>query len=184
MKTIYFLTSTFIMLLIGGYSMGQVQMQDTTQAMQAAKDLSPKATKFIEEAATGGMMEVKLGEMAQEKASDQEVKDFGQRMVTDHSKANDALKAMAEEKSVTLPEAMTSKQQQTVDKLSKLSGAAFDREYMSTMVKDHNKDVKAFEKASENIKDMAVQEFALETLPVLKEHLQMAEDIEQQLENS
>ena len=147
-------------------------------------NVSGETQKFMEEAATGGMMEVELGNMAQEKASSQEVKDFGERMVTDHTKAGDELKSLAQEKSVTLPDSMTAKQQRSVKKLSALSGQEFDQEYMKMMVKDHEKDVKTYQKASENVPDPTVQDFAAKTLPTLKEHLQEAENVNEQLRSS
>ena len=146
--------------------------------------VSNETQTFMEKAATSGMLEVKLGELAREKANAAEVKDFGEQMVTDHSEANDKLKALAQEKSVTLPNALTAKQQNEVDRLSKLSGDEFDQAYMKLMTKDHKKDIKTFEKASKSVTDPAVQDFASQTLPTLKKHLQEAEDINQQLRSS
>ena len=150
----------------------------------AQANVSSETKEFMEKAATGGMMEVELGKMAQEKASSSEVKDFGQQMVTDHTKANEDLKSLAQEKSVMLPDSMTAKQQRNVEKLSGLSGTEFDQEYMKMMVKDHEKDVKTYQKASEDVPDPAVQDFAAKTLPTLKDHLQKAEDVNEQLRSS
>ncbi|MDQ3819804.1 MAG: DUF4142 domain-containing protein, partial [Acidobacteriota bacterium] len=110
--------------------------------------LSSEDRSFMTEAATGGMAEVELGRLAAEKGQSADVKKFGQRMVDDHSKANDELKQLASKKGVTLPTDLTSEQKSEKEKLSKLSGAAFDKEYMSTMVEDHDKDVKAFQDKS------------------------------------
>jgi putative membrane protein len=134
-----------------------------------------KAQAFMHEAALGGLVEVELGRLASEKASSDEVKQFGQRMVTDHGKANTELKALAEKKSVTLPTELDSKHKQTVEKLSKLSGAAFDRAYMDEMRKDHKKDVSAFRQQSMSGSDPDVKSWAAATLPTLQEHMQMAE---------
>ena len=113
----------------------------------AEPSLSKGDKKFLMKAATGGMMEVQMGQLAQKKAESADVKAFGERMVTDHGKANEELKALAQQKKVTLP-AMEHKQKSETDKLAESAGAEFDRMYMSMMVKDHEKDVAEFRTAS------------------------------------
>jgi len=130
---------------------------------------------FITEAAQGGMAEVKLGQLASQKAVDADVRLFGQRMVDDHSKANDELKQLAQSEGAALPSGIGSKHQKTYDKLSKLSGSAFDKAYMQAMVKDHKEDVAAFQKQSHSAKDSDVRSWAAKTLPTLQMHLQMAQ---------
>jgi len=136
---------------------------------------TPPDQKFIKEAAQGGMAEVKLGQLAAQKAVDADVRQFGQRMVDDHSKANDELKQLAQTKGAALPGGIGSKHQKTYDKLSKLSGSAFDRAYMQAMVKDHQEDVAAFQKQANSAKDSDVKSWAATTLPTLQMHLQMAQ---------
>jgi len=131
---------------------------------------------FVTKAASGGMAEVELGKMAQEKGTSQQVKDFGQRMVTDHSKANDELKSLAQSKNITLPTQMGPHEKATMAKLSKLSGAAFDRAYMQAMLIDHKTDVNEFRRESTAGKDSDVKSFAAKTLPTLEDHLKMAQD--------
>jgi putative membrane protein len=131
---------------------------------------------FVLDAAKGGMAEVELGQLAADKASSDDVKKFGQRMVTDHSKANDELKTLAQSKSITLPSQVDAKDKATHDRLAKLSGAAFDRAYMAHMVTDHRKDVGEFRKESTAGKDSDVKAWAAKTLPTLEEHLKMAQD--------
>jgi putative membrane protein len=131
---------------------------------------------FITKAARGGMAEVELGKLAVSKATDSKVKSFGQKMVDDHSKANDKLSTLAADKGVLMPNSLTSSDQSTVDKLSKLSGHDFDESYMEDMVKDHKADISEFEKESQNGRDPDVKGFAAKTLPTLQEHLRMAED--------
>jgi putative membrane protein len=138
--------------------------------------VSSSDTSFMKNAAQGGMAEVDLGQLAAQKASSSDVKDFGRRMVTDHSKAGDQLKALASKKGVTLPEAVASKDKSTSDKLSKLSGADFDRAYMNDMINDHETDVAEFQKAANNATDPDVRAFASSTLPTLQEHLKMAKE--------
>ena len=142
-----------------------------------ASKLSMADQRFMKEAAQGGMAEVQLGELAVQKASSDEVKKFGQRMVDDHSKANDNLKALATSKGVTLPQAPDAKEEATKDRLSKLSGEQFDKAYMSDMVRDHKKDVAAFETESTGARDADVRNFATDTLPTLRDHLKNAQDI-------
>ena len=183
-----FFATALMISALASYSVAQQTDEGTastnSSAMTESNMVDSKTQQFVEKAATSGILEVKLGQMAQEKASSSEVKDFGEHMVTGHSQANDKLKSIAQEKGVTLPDSLTAKQQGTVDKLSKLSGEEFDQEYMKTMVKEHKKDVQAFEKAAKNLSDPAVQDFASQTLPTLKEHLQEAEDVNQQLRSS
>jgi putative membrane protein len=139
-------------------------------ACSSAKD----SAKFANEAAQGGLAEVELGRMANQKATDPAVREFGQRMVADHSKANAELKAVAARKGMQLPADLNSEQKSEMDKLAKLSGVDFDKEYMSAMLKDHEDDVKAFETQSKDGNDADVKAFAAKTLPTLQEHLQMA----------
>ncbi len=134
--------------------------------------------KFIEGAAEGGMAEVQLGQLAAQKAQSADVKQFGQKMVDDHSKANDQLKSIASSKGVTLPGDMKSADRREHDKLAKLSGPDFDREYMKYMVADHKKDVSDFRKEAKSGKDADVKGFAGTTLPTLEQHLQMAQATE------
>ena len=139
--------------------------------------LSSKDQKFIMAAAAGGMEEVELGRLAVQKAANAEVKSFGQRMVDDHGKANAQLKSIAAQTGVTLPTTLPADKKKDMDQISKLSGAEFDKMYMSHMLKDHKKDVSEFEKQASKGDDSSVKSFAQQTLPTLREHLQMAQSI-------
>jgi putative membrane protein len=143
--------------------------------------LSSSDKTFIANAAQGGMAEVELGKLAVAKAQNPDVRKFGQRMVDDHTKANNELRRVAEEKNVTLPSDLSPDQKALKDKLSKLSGPAFDKKYMQEMVKDHETDVKEFQDESASAKDPGVKNFASKTLPTLEEHLQMARDANSKL---
>lgn len=133
--------------------------------------------EFITEAASGGMMEVQLGYIAVEKATTKEVKDFGQKMVDDHGKANKELITLAASKSITLPTKLSEEHQKMVDDLSKKTGMDFDKSYMEEMVKDHEKDVEKFEEAAKDAKDMDIKDWAAKTVPTLKMHHDMAKTI-------
>lgn len=139
--------------------------------------VSEEGSNFAVEAASGGMMEVQLGELAQQKGSSQQVKDFGAMMVRDHSKANEELKSLAGQHNITLPPAPGEDHMEHINKLSQKSGKEFDKEYIDMMVKDHKEDVDAFEKASNNTNDPDIQAFASRTLPVLRQHLEAAQAI-------
>jgi putative membrane protein len=219
----------------------QDKHSDSMHDTMSNTTLNSDDRKFIMDAAHGGMMEVKLGQMAVDKATNPDVKQFGQRMVDDHSKANSELMALASQKGITLPASSdsammtqsdqssstspataqstaqqsstssssssqqgsmdtsasgqrharvdantgeTMKDQEGMNKLSGLSGDAFDREYINMMVKDHEKDVKEFEKASTKAKDPDVRAFAAKTLPTLREHLQQVRDIQNRMKAS
>jgi len=131
--------------------------------------------QFVMEAARGGMAEVELGQLASQKAQSDQVKQFAQRMVQDHGKANDELKSLAQQKNITLPTELDAKHKATHDRLSKLSGAQFDRAYMQDMLQDHRKDVNDFRKESQSGKDPDVKAFAAKALPTLEEHLRLAQ---------
>jgi len=149
-----------------------------TAGVHAAQGaVSDQDRKFITEAAQGGMAEVKLGEIAGKQAASADVKNFGQRMVDDHSRLNQELKKLATDKGVPLPDSIGPKHQATVDRLSKLSGEAFDRAYMGEMVKDHTHDVAAFEQQSTRAEDPDLKAWSGKSLPTLRQHLQMAREI-------
>lgn len=133
--------------------------------------------KFAMEAAMGGMEEVELGRLAAQKGASDEVRQFGQRMVDDHSKANNDLMQVASGKGMTLPTALGPKMQADMRKLSALSGEKFDKEYVKMMVKDHKKDVSEFQKEANGGMDADIKSFASRTLPTLQEHLQMIQRI-------
>jgi len=128
-------------------------------------------------------MEVQLGKLAQEKAGDEKVKQFGKRMEQDHSKANDELKKIASDKGVQLSTDLDKKHKTKIDKLTKLSGTDFDKQYMNDMVSDHKEDIKKFQRVADKGKDADLKQFASQTLPTLKEHLQLAESTAQQVKS-
>ncbi len=156
--------------------------KDTTASAMKADSSSAMSTMpvdkadadFAVKAANGGMMEVKLGALAQQNGSSQRVKDFGAMMVKDHTAVNDKLKALANAKNITLPNAISNDGQKEVDKLGKKSGKDFDKSYMNMMLSDHKDDISDFQKAGANCKDTDLKNFALQTLPTLQVHLDSA----------
>jgi putative membrane protein len=143
-----------------------------------------KDTEFAVEAADGGMLEVELGKLAQANAASPEVKKFAQMMVDDHSKANDELKALAAQKSITLPAAMSEKCQKKYNDLTEKKGEEFDKDYVSLMVSDHKDDVDAFEKEADKGNDPELKAWAGEKLPTLRHHLEMAQATEEVLKKN
>lgn len=136
--------------------------------------LSAKDQKFVMDVAMNGLAEVELGRWAVQKGTSAEVKQFGQRMVDDHSKANTELTQLASSKGVTLPTQMDEKHQKDVVKITRLQGAEFERAYSKMMLNDHEKAVSNFEKQSTGGDDADLKAFAAKALPTLQEHLQMA----------
>jgi putative membrane protein len=169
------------LLVFGGMAFAQKTDHDANSG--SANRLSSADTTFANKAAQGGMAEVKLGELAKEKASSQAVKDFGQKMVDDHSKANDELKQIASKDGITLPTGLAAKDQATYDRLSKLSGTEFDKAYMRDMVSDHRTDVNEFRRESQSGSNPDLKAFAAKTLPTLEQHLSMAESTDSQVKN-
>jgi putative membrane protein len=155
---------------------------NTAKSDTAKKDSSTTAVdkddaKFAVAAANGGMAEVELGQLAQQKATNAKVKDFGAMMVTDHTKVNNEMKALAKSKGITLPVAIDTDEQKVKDNLSAKTGTDFDKAYVSNMIDDHKKDIKEFEDASKNCKDADLKAFAIKTLPTLKMHLDAIQKI-------
>ncbi len=138
-------------------------------------NMTSQDRNFVMDAAMGGMMEVELGRMAAQQGASDAVKQFGQRMVDDHSKANEELMSLASSKGITLPTTLDEKHRSQMTKMSSMTGADFDREYVKMMVSDHRKDVSEFEKESTRGTDADLKAFAGKTLPTLQEHLRMAE---------
>jgi putative membrane protein len=133
--------------------------------------LSKEDSSFVLEAAVGGLMEVQAGQIAQQNAQSQRVKDFGGMMVTDHSKANDELSSYASGHGISLPTALPADKQKHVDAMKNMKGSAFDKHYISMMLDDHQKDVAKFKKESTGANDAQLKTWATNTLPVLQKHL-------------
>jgi len=140
--------------------------------------------KFVKEAALGGMSEVELGKLAVQKSSNDQVKQFAQKMVDDHTKANDQLKQVASKENIPVPDALDSKHQAEINKLSKLSGNDFDKAYTKEAVKDHQTDVRDFNAEAQGGADPNVKAFASTTLPTLQQHLELAKNLNKSEKNA
>jgi putative membrane protein len=157
--------------------------EDSVDSAQAVnKETAPvdkASSDFAVEAADGGMLEVEMGRLAQEKGQSQRVKDFGALLVKDHSKANDDLKSLAAAKNITLPDSVGSDKSDHIRDMGKMTGKDFDKHFIDMMVDDHQKDVDKFEKASTDLTDPDLKTFAGNTLPTLKAHLDTAKAIQE-----
>ncbi len=136
---------------------------------------------FVREVAEANLIEVELGRLANEKADNVRVREFGQKMVQDHTDANRELQQIARGQGIEIPTTLPQNLRRHVDELSRLNGAEFDRKFISKMVEDHQKVIQKFETVGRNGQNGAIREFANETLPHLREHLHMAKEIQGQL---
>jgi len=145
---------------------------------QAGTELKHADKKFIEEAAQNGLAEVELGKLAATKASSDDVKKFAQQMVDDHTKSNNELQQIAQNKGVTFPTAPDASDQRALKKLEGLSGPEFDKRYLSEAgVKGHRDNQKLFQNEATKGQDPDLKTFAQKTLPVITHHLQMAQNM-------
>lgn len=132
---------------------------------------------FVQRAGSGGLAEVQLGKLAQRKGASEEVKQFGQRMVTDHTKSNQELATAAQNAGLNVPSAPLPKHRKKMDKLSGKSGEEFDKAYMSAMVKDHSKQLELFRREAHSGRAECLRELASQTVPVLEQHLTLAKQV-------
>lgn len=142
-----------------------------------AAQVSEDDAKFAVDAASASMGEVNFSELARQKGAAAQVKDFAAMMISDHTKANDELKAIAQRKNIVLPADLSDAQKDTRNGLEKKTGADFDKAYIALMTDEHKKAVKLFEDASGKVNDPDLKAFVDKTLPVLKGHLEHAEQI-------
>jgi len=152
-----------------------------------ADDKSKEAVadeQFVMKASAAGLAEVNLGNLGAQKGNSAEVKKFGQRMVDDHTKANKELATIADKKRYKIAERMDKTHQDAADKLAKLQGNEFDREFIRQMVKDHEEAVALFTAKAKDASDETLKEFAAKTLPTLKEHQKMVQDLEKSQKGS
>lgn len=158
-------------------SMGATALAALLPASVRAAELARADRRFVEQAAADGMAEVELGRLAQQRAASDEVRRFGERMVQDHGRTGEELKALAGTKGIAAPADLPAAHRRHLDRLGKLSGADFDREYTKLMVEDHRKAVALFRQQVRAGKDNELREFATRTLPTLQEHLQHVQSL-------
>jgi putative membrane protein len=152
------------------------EMQDSA-ASSGATSQTMKDKIFLRKAAEGGMAEVQLGQLAATKSASEDVKSFGQKMVTDHTQLNDQMRPIAESMGVMLPKKLSGKNQAEYDKLNGLSGDEFDKEYLTFMVKDHHADLREFRMEAANASDPTLQSAVAQGARVIREHTSMVESL-------
>jgi putative membrane protein len=152
-----------------GTSADTTNTSNTTVATNTAP-LGKEDSMFVMEAAMGGMMEVEAGNLAQQNASSQRVKDYGAMMVRDHGQANNELKSLVSSRGVMIPDSLPTAMRKHLDQMRKMTGKSFDSHYISMMKTDHNKDISKFEKEANSGKDNDIKSWAGKTLPTLRMH--------------
>lgn len=158
--------------LVAGTALAQSSTAQPMEPSKAAELLmSNKDSTFMKNAASAGMFEVEASKVAQQKATDPKLKEFAQKMIDDHTKANDELKSLASSKNITLPTTLAKHQQMMLDHLNKeQQGKDFDEAYRHEMLVSHKEAISLFDNAARNAKDPEVKSWAAQTLPTLKEH--------------
>ena len=165
-----YISSTIAIAALAGGALFAAQQQEANRSM-------PTERSFAQELARGNIAEIELGKLAQQKGSNEAVKDFGSRMVNDHTQLNNQLKEWARTNGVSLPTAVSSAQADQKRKLEGMSGQAFDRAYIDYMLSDHQNDVKEVQHAAETAQDPQIKQLAEKTLPELQDHLRLAENV-------
>jgi putative membrane protein len=194
MKKVYLCGIGFCLLMTLACNSSPDSVKEAEKANDANKDslakqradssvtvASKQDADFLVKAASGGMLEVELGKLAQSNGSKQGVKDFGAMMVEDHGKGGETLKSLAMSKKIVLPDSMSNDQKKERDDLMKKQGTEFDRSYVSLMVKDHKEDIDEFEKAAKDGNDAEIRMFAQNTLPMLHHHLDSVQSLEKKM---
>lgn len=182
MKNATMLAGVLAVIGLAGLSVAAQPATDQAPAQAPNTTLAKQDSDFFEDAAQGGLLEVRLGQLAVKNATNEEVRKFAQRMIDDHTKVNTQLAQIGhQKKGITVPSALDKKHQKEVDKLAQQTGAKFDRDYMSRMIDDHENDVKAFDKQAKDGKDPDLKQLAAGALPTLQDHLTQAKEIEARL---
>jgi len=153
-------------------------MPDSSGNTPSAQNYSDQA--FVSKAMQGGQAEVQLGQLAQEKSQSPDVKQFGQKMVSEHSQMGEKwFKPVAKQMGVSEPKGTSKKDQKLIAKLQALNGAEFDNEYIRCMVKDHKQDLKEFKSEADAAQNPNVKQIAQQGTEIIDKHLQLIEQIAQ-----
>jgi putative membrane protein len=162
-------------------TLGCLSIVGLSLAKAETTDKSSQDQAFVNEAARGGKMEVELGHLAERNASTPAVKEFGSRMVKDHTRLNNELGSVAASIGLQVPKDLLPDQQSEYANLEKLSGKSFDKEYMDSMIKDHTDDLAAFEKAESATQNNKLKKAIADAIPIIQEHLSMAKSDSQKV---
>jgi putative membrane protein len=183
---LFFISSLFLL-----YSCEQPGRQDTTDRAEEIneerfedRDELQNASEFAVDATTANMLEIELGNLAAERASSQEVRTFAQKMVNDHTQAQERLNAIAQQKNIALPDGLPQDKRDKIEDFREKSGNDFDRDYIDLMVDEHQDNINEYEDAADNLEDNEIKQYANETLPNLREHREEAERIKERLRDA
>ena len=146
-------------------------------SLPATAALSSADQNFVDKAASGGLSEVQTAQLAQQRSNSPQVKQFANRMITDHTQANNELQQIAQQQNITLPAKLDTKDESEYRKLSGLNGTSFDQAYAQGAVADHEQDIALFRKEAQSGQDPALKSYAQKTLPILEQHLQLAQSL-------
>ncbi|MFD1187104.1 DUF4142 domain-containing protein [Pontibacter rugosus] len=184
-------------LMLGAFIFGMASCSQEQGAVEEAQEVNEQQAEgtamedqmtnlsdFMTKAASSNMLEIQAGQLAQQKGQMQEVKDYGQMMVTDHQKASDKMMQLAQQKNVVLPDSMSQAHMDKMQELRDKTGRDFDQAYMDLMVSSHEETISLFEDASNNLEDAEVKSFASSTLPTLRQHLDRAKQIQTNVNNN
>lgn len=173
-----FIPIGFTFLIASSFGIAQEPPKsDTPEPGLMDKLLADEDSKFAMETAQSNNTEIELGKLASEKASNEELRNFGQKMAEDHAKANEELKAIAGKKGIQLPSDMGMKNEAIKRQLATLSGSDFDKAYMRLTMKGHKHDIEEFTKQSQTGRDPQWKDFATSNLPMLEEHFRLIRQI-------
>jgi putative membrane protein len=164
-------------------SPGQQEMQNQSVGMNSQMNnmqAQEQDTLFVKDAMQGNVAEIQLGQLALQKSSNPQVKQFAQRMIDDHGKMNDSLKPVAQQLGVSAPNKVDKKAQNTINKLSALSGPQFDQAYAADMVNDHKHDLQSFKDEADTTQNPTMKNIATQGAQVISAHLQMAQQLQSQ----
>lgn len=163
----------------GGQSPGRTNpsMDSQMNGMQQAGQTSPMDKMFVQKAMQGGLAEVQLGQLTLQKSSNEQVKQFAQRMIDDHTKMNEQMKPVAQQVGVPVPQQPSKKDRATLGKMQALSGSAYDQAYIKGMIKDHKQDLSEFQTEASSGQDPNVKDAAAQGSKVIAQHLQMIQQL-------
>lgn len=159
----------------------QATQLNLSSTFLSQNSVSPQDKQFVLKAAQDGLTEVELGNLAIQRAASPEVKDFGRRLVEDHTRLNNELKDLAAQKGINLPQDIGAENNKTKAELGRLEGAAFDRAYINRMVTEHNQDIALFQRQARQGNDPELKNWAARSLPIFQEHLRLARSIQDRL---
>jgi putative membrane protein len=155
--------------------------QQSTTRQKSNNQLTSQEKEFLDKAANDNMAQIQMGRIAQQKSQNPQIQQFGQTLVSDHQNAQDKLQNIAQQNNVTLPSSLDQQHQTEANRLSKLAGTQFDKEFLSSEVNGLQNALQDYKNISENAKDPAVKQYASNAVPVIQKHLNRAQDLKQNM---